>query len=195
MATRETQRLETRQRIYQQALIVFRRDGVASCRIDDIATAAGVSRGTFYFHFPTKEHVLLARMRETEDIICDVIDALPENAPITEVSSTLTAQLAAIWEPDPELLPDVTSAALRYTATTMHDQEATPLRSTLSARFKAGVERGEIEAHLPAVMLSDLFLGHMLAALLAWYGSRELPLRTMLEAVTILFWKGAEVRR
>jgi AcrR family transcriptional regulator len=194
MATREAQRLETRQRIYEQALVVFRRDGVAECRIDDIASGAGVSRGAFYFHFPTKEHVLLARMRETEDIICAAIDALPEDAKIADVISALTGQLASIWQGDPDLLPDVCGAALRYTATTMRDQEAAPLRSMLSARFKLGVARGEIASHLPPEMLSDLFLGHMLAGLLAWFGGREMPLRSMLEAVAHIFWKGAESR-
>lgn len=194
MATREAQRLETRQRIYEHALAVFRRDGVAACRIDDIASAAGVSRGAFYFHFPTKEHVLLERMRETEDMLCKAIGALPERANVADVSATLTAGLSAIWERDPDLLPDVTSAALRYTATTMRDQEATPLRVALSARFKDAMARGEIASHLPAEMLGDLFLGHMLAGLLAWYGNRELGLRGMLDAVAVLFWKGAEAR-
>jgi len=73
--SREEQRAQTRQRLYECAVEVFRRDGVEACRIDDIATAAGVSRGSFYFHFPTKKHVLLARMRETEDQLCDAIDA------------------------------------------------------------------------------------------------------------------------
>jgi AcrR family transcriptional regulator len=194
MSTRETQRLETRQRIYEQALAVFRRDGVASCRIDDIATAAGVSRGAFYFHFPTKEHVLLERMRETETILCEALAELPADEKLAAVLSTLTATLASIWEPDPDLLPEVTSAALRFTATTIRDQEAQPLRAELSARFRASIDRGEVASNLPHDLMSDLFLGHMLAALLAWYGSRDLPLRTMLDAVTLLFFKGAEAR-
>jgi len=36
----------------------FRRSGVADGDIGAIISAAGVARGTFYFHFPTKEHVL-----------------------------------------------------------------------------------------------------------------------------------------
>lgn len=192
MSIRDDQRLKTRRRIYERALEVFRRDGVAACRIDDIAKAAGVSRGSFYFHFPTKEHVLLERMRETEDQICDAIDALPEDVEIARVLAVLNAQLAAIWEDDPHLLPDVTSAALHYTATTMHDQEATRMRLVLSARFRSGVERGEIATHLPPDLMSDLYLGHMLAALLAWNGNRTLPLEAMLGAVTVLFWSGAK---
>lgn len=192
MSSRDEQRRATRRRLYEHALAVFRRDGVAACRIDDIAKAAGVSRGAFYFHFPTKEHVLLERMRETEDVICAAIDALPADAPTDRVLATVNAELAAIWEQDPDLLPDVAAAALHYTATTMSDQEATPMRALLSSRFRAGVERADITTHLPPDILSDLYLGHTLAALLAWYGSRAMPLAQVLDAVTTIFWNGAK---
>ena len=55
---RERQRAETRERLFQAALDEFRREGVAGARIERIASAVGVVRGTFYFHFPTKDHVL-----------------------------------------------------------------------------------------------------------------------------------------
>lgn len=191
MTARDEQRERTRQRLFECALMVFRRDGVDACRIDDIATAAGVSRASFYFHFPTKEHVLLDRMRETEEVICNAIDELPESATIVDVLAVMNAQLAAVWEPDPSLLPEICGAALRLAATAMSDQEATRMRSCLVARFRIGVGRGEIRARLPADVLSDLYLGHTLAALLAWYGNRELSLPTTLSAVTDLFWNGA----
>ncbi len=55
---REAQRLETRQRVYGAAIAEFKRSGTADADIGAIVSAAGVARGTFYFHFPTKEHVL-----------------------------------------------------------------------------------------------------------------------------------------
>ncbi|OBG40944.1 TetR family transcriptional regulator [Mycobacterium alsense] len=55
---REAQRLETRQRVYAAAIAEFKRSGVADADIGEIVSTAGVARGTFYFHFPTKEHVL-----------------------------------------------------------------------------------------------------------------------------------------
>jgi AcrR family transcriptional regulator len=192
VSTRERQRQETRQRIYECALAIFRRDGVAACRMDDIAKAAGVSRGAFYFHFPTKEHVLLERMRETETQICEALEALPPDAPIDRVLATLNAELAAIWEPDPHLLPELAGAALRFTATTMSDQESTALRAVLAERFRAAGERGEIEARLPPQILGDFYLGNTLGGLLAWYGNPVLPLSGVLGAVTELFWNGAK---
>ncbi len=191
MARREAQRLGTRRRIYESALAIFRRDGVATCRMDDIATLAGVSRGAFYFHFPTKEHVLLERMRETEGIICAAIEALPIATPIDRVLATQNRAFGAIWEPDPKLLPDVVSAALRFTALTMHDQQANPLRSLLATRFRKAAERGEVRARLPPEVLSDVFLGNTLGGLLAWYGNQAMSLVPVLDAVTALFWDGA----
>jgi AcrR family transcriptional regulator len=55
---RDAQRLLTRQRVYEAAVAEFKRSGVADAAIGEIIAAAGVARGTFYFHFPTKEHVL-----------------------------------------------------------------------------------------------------------------------------------------
>ncbi|MEB3979912.1 TetR/AcrR family transcriptional regulator [Mycobacterium sp. 663a-19] len=55
---REAQRLETRQRVYDAAMAEFKRSGMADADIGAIISAAGIARGTFYFHFPTKEHVL-----------------------------------------------------------------------------------------------------------------------------------------
>ena len=194
VASREQQREETRRRLYESALAIFRRDGVTACRTEDIAKAAGVSRGSFYFHFPTKEHVLLERMSETEAEICTAIEALPDDAPIGRILATLNTSLARIWEHDPQLLPELTGAALRFTATAMNDQEATPLRALLAERFRIAVERGEIEARLPPRILGDLYLGNTLGGLLAWYGNPVMSLESVLGAVTELFWNGAKAR-
>jgi AcrR family transcriptional regulator len=63
---REAQRLQTRARVLDAAIVEFQRSGTSSADIKAIVDAAGVSRSTFYFHFPTKEHVLLELMRRDE---------------------------------------------------------------------------------------------------------------------------------
>jgi AcrR family transcriptional regulator len=42
------------------------RSGLAGTDVAAIAAAVGVARGTFYFHFPTKEHVLVELERNEE---------------------------------------------------------------------------------------------------------------------------------
>jgi len=63
---REAQRRRTRARLLDAAIVEFQRAGTNAADINAIATAAGVARSTFYFHFPTKEHVLLELIRRDE---------------------------------------------------------------------------------------------------------------------------------
>lgn len=190
---RDQRREQTRRRLYEAALEVFRRDEVASCRIDDIAIAAGVSRGSFYFHYPTKEHVLIEHMRETEVQICSAVEALPESAPLTQVLDTVATALAAIWQPDPRLLPDVAAVGLRFAASALTDAESGRLRQTLAERFATAAQRSELSTLLPPAILSDLYLGNTLAGLLAWYGHQQTPLKVVLQSTNILFFGGVQV--
>ncbi|MGX1810610.1 TetR/AcrR family transcriptional regulator [Nocardia sp. NPDC055321] len=63
---REAQRLQTRQRVLDAAVAEFKRTGATDADVAAIVSAAGIARGTFYFHFPTKEHVLLELERQEE---------------------------------------------------------------------------------------------------------------------------------
>ncbi|WP_135457908.1 TetR/AcrR family transcriptional regulator [Mycobacterium sp. DL99] len=63
---REARRIETRARLFDAALAEISDRGLAAADVSAIAAAAGVARGTFYFHFPTKEHVLIEAERDEE---------------------------------------------------------------------------------------------------------------------------------
>jgi AcrR family transcriptional regulator len=58
-SARELRRLQTRERILGAAIAEFTSSGMAHADIGAIVNAAGVAHGTFFFHFPSKEHVLL----------------------------------------------------------------------------------------------------------------------------------------
>ena len=69
VSAREAKRLQTRERLMGAAIAEFKRTGMAEADVSAIVAAAGVAHGTFFFHFPTKEHVLLALERREEDRI------------------------------------------------------------------------------------------------------------------------------
>lgn len=58
-SARELRRLQTRERILGAAIAEFQASGMAGADVGAIVSAAGVAHGTFFFHFPSKEHVLL----------------------------------------------------------------------------------------------------------------------------------------
>src|SRR5688572_23590718 len=68
-SAREAKRLQTRERLMGAAIAEFKRSGIADADVGAIVTAAGVAHGTFFFHFPTKQHVLLELERREEERI------------------------------------------------------------------------------------------------------------------------------
>lgn len=56
---RARKKRDVRERLYRDALALFRRDGYDAVPVSAICQAAGVAKGTFFNHFPTKDHVLL----------------------------------------------------------------------------------------------------------------------------------------
>ncbi|MBX5451087.1 TetR/AcrR family transcriptional regulator [Thermogemmatispora sp.] len=60
---RERPAQDTREQILAAALRAFARSGVSATTLDEIATEAGVSRGTLCWHFHSKEELLAALIR------------------------------------------------------------------------------------------------------------------------------------
>lgn len=69
LTMREAKRLQTRERLFGAAVAEFKRSGMAEADVGAIVAAAGVAHGTFFFHFPTKEHVLLEMEQREEERI------------------------------------------------------------------------------------------------------------------------------
>ncbi|GAY13978.1 TetR family transcriptional regulator [Mycobacterium sp. shizuoka-1] len=59
--------VQTRERLLAAATAEFKRAGMAAADTAAIATAAGVAHATFFFHFPTKEHVLIELEKREEE--------------------------------------------------------------------------------------------------------------------------------
>lgn len=57
---RDEQKSQTRARLVEAAKQLFAARGYAAVRVDDIASAGGASRATFYLHFTSKQEVLRA---------------------------------------------------------------------------------------------------------------------------------------
>jgi len=96
----QQRRLDTRERLLDAArAIVAERGCVAALRTEDVVAAAGVAKGTFFSHFPDKEHLLAVltaeRLRAARESV--VAGAVVDVAQI--VSSLLPILAEMIAEP------------------------------------------------------------------------------------------------
>jgi len=71
---RVSQKQETNEKILAAALDLFVSRGFEGTTVDAIAEAAGVTKGAIYFHFATKDDVLLALLDQVERNFIDPMD-------------------------------------------------------------------------------------------------------------------------
>lgn len=191
---RDRQREETRRRLFEEALEIFRRDGATEARIEDIAQKVGVSRGTFYLYFPTKDDVLSEVLAMAERDHLRDIDTIGPDADIHTLLITIGASMARRWEDDPRLFLEVGLMVFRRGSSQLSDFSRDPLRMALSHRFHGALATGEVVSALPAAILADSYLLSLFAAAVAWCGNPILPLQAVLEGVGALFLYGAVAR-
>lgn len=187
---RERQRLETRARIYQAAMKEFRRVGSDRAQIDRIIAEAGVARGTFYFHFPTKEHVLREMQRQIEERVVRRLGkpsprARSVKALLQRVVDAVLAEEAAIG--DRRLLRDLLAMYVRRPIDL--DFAAQPLLGGLTEFFAQAAERGEVRSDVEPQMLTVMF-GMLLFGLLLSRMRSAKEKRLAAEAVTDFFIRG-----
>lgn len=105
ISPREARRLQTRARLFDAAVAEIGRAGLAATDVAAIAAAVGVARGTFYFHFPTKEHVLVELERAEEAKIVAALAAKPGRR--GDLLSLLTSLVRAVLDAERRLGPVV----------------------------------------------------------------------------------------
>ncbi len=158
-SAREKKRLATRARIFEAAVAEFREVGFQAANIDRIVERVGVARGTFYFHFPTKEHVLIECQRHQE---ADLIRRLRELGPPPDsvpefmkrvMTCTLTSQ-----DDDEDLSREIAAMYLR-SPSTYPDVSEEPLIVEVLDYFIEAAERGAIRKDIAPEVLAVRFLG------------------------------------
>jgi AcrR family transcriptional regulator len=170
---RERQRLETRERLFEIALAEFRAVGFAAALIDRIAEKAGVSRGTFYFHFPTKDHVLLELQQRGEREIMARIEAMgPRPDDVRVYLERLYRLISESMEADAAVRREVMAMYVRRS----HARRALasePLMVDLVDYLADAAERGAVRSDIPCEALAANFFANLFSHFLAESNPRK----------------------
>lgn len=76
----EPRRSEARERLLTTAMGIFYADGIRTVGIDRIIAEAGVTKATFYRHFPSKEDLVLAYLRAAHLEIREALESIAADA-------------------------------------------------------------------------------------------------------------------
>ena len=188
LSRRERKKRETRRRLMETALRLFREHGYDATTVEEITEAADVAKGTFFNYFETKEAVLPAlaglRLQQLEESL------LPEHgAPASPVARIKLALRLVAEDPlsDPALTRRLFAAGMRHGG--MRPVHA--LMKLLSEQVRQAQAAGEINSDL-----DPTYVGGMLRALffqqviVYHHGYRPAPLPETLDTMVNLLLDG-----
>lgn len=193
--SREAQRHATRERLFAAAVTEFKRAGAADADVQTIVDEAGVAHGTFFFHFPTKEHVVAELGQREEARMAEELDGFLALGPdlrtslleIAERSGALERRLGTL------LFKDMLGLYFAPSQPELQLWNEHPLIERLGAEFERAHAAGEIatDAADPANGAVFFFIG--LYALLATH-DRSPERATAIEQYVSLLFRGLEPR-
>lgn len=158
LTNRDLQRQETFSRVYEAALEEFRREGVDQARVSDICARAGVAKGTFFFHFPTKDHVLLERQRRISEAMAARIEN--ELGTVADAKAFLAGLTSIVLEEhqavgDLELVRQINLAIVRQSGSPSLGIHHTAFGAALTAQIRHLQQAGILKKGIEAAKLTD----------------------------------------
>ncbi|MGK8486715.1 TetR family transcriptional regulator [Nocardia asiatica] len=171
LSAREAKRLQTRERLMGAAIGEFKRTGMADADIGAIVAAAGVAHGTFFFHFPTKQHVLLElELREEQRMVKQLGRFLRVDRDLTEV---LNETIRLIFDLEHRLgvllFKDFLSAHFSQTRPPDDGREH-PLIDLVAQRIELARDSGAIDPQVTPINSAVFFLLGLYALLITTSG-------------------------
>lgn len=190
---RERKKAATKERLYLEAIELFRHNGIAATTIDDIAAAAEVSKGTFFNYFPTKESILqYFGEQQSMAVAADLAEALPDAQLDTRQKLRLLFRaLAKSVEADREVTRVVVFEVMKSPTELAREPYRALFRQTVSTLVAEGQHRGEVRAGVNPDLAGSALTGVYFQQIFEWCAAdKPFPLAKRLDQMLDVIWEG-----
>jgi AcrR family transcriptional regulator len=99
LGLRERKRRQTRERLTRVAMALFLARGFEATTLDDIASAADISRRSFFHYFASKEDVVFAWQEESSAALITAVAARPANESMLTAAENAISAMVRQLEP------------------------------------------------------------------------------------------------
>ncbi len=165
--TRQQQKDETRAKIFAAATQLFAQNGYHATTVAEIALAAGVAKGTFFVHFPSKDAVIAALVRiQTGAARKARLKALESGGPIEALRAAVVT-LGARAGVSRSLSRGVLAATLESqevggVSSELFDELFAEMKEDAKAAHRAGLLAPGVDPETLAASLMASYLGAVL---------------------------------
>jgi AcrR family transcriptional regulator len=146
LTSRKIKADKTKQKIYERAMRLFRKKGYDSVKIIDICKSAGVSVGTFYYYFKSKEDIVETGIFRHNEAMNRILDAYTPTDTISNIRYFICQQMKIVNQFNSEDLAIIYGYRLFLTVSGKFNikqhTENISANDFLYKEVKSGVEQG-----------------------------------------------------
>lgn len=169
---RDKKKAAVRQALYEAALQLFRTQGYEATSVASICAEAGVAKGTFFNHYPTKAHVLAhwydAAMHAAAE------QAVADHAPLTEALQARAIAALTLARAEPELWRAKHALAPQDRDIQASEAQADArITAQAAERIRAAQAAGDIAAQIDPDPLADVYVGLVTGTIRQWLNTGE----------------------
>jgi AcrR family transcriptional regulator len=198
MAPRIVDKQAKRAAITQAAAEVFARKGFQGASVDDIAAAAGVSKGTVYGYFANKEDLFYATFEtfqgelvlQCEAVMSAQTTARDKLAGCLKLCVTSLQQNIQLFPLTLELWAAASSGSARERFATVMEHLYREFRGMTAGLIEAGKASGEFRADVDAEAVAAWLVGGLDGMMLQYSFDRSLDVQGWTENFLTLVWRG-----
>ena len=190
---RERRKIATKERIYRQALKLFRQKGFTATTVDEIAGAAEVAKGTFFNYFRTKEAVLNYLGERQSIATAGEISAIIQDPRLSlrQKLNHILRKLADNIEPDRNLMRMAVFEAVKVPTSLASDPYRGIFKNAVASLLAEGQRRGEVRPDLDTELVGTAIAGMYFQQVFDWCAApAPYPLGGRLESMIQLLWHG-----
>ncbi len=190
LGRRERRRRELRQRIYEVARELFRKQGFEATTVEQIAEAADIAPATFFNHFQSKGAVLATMTGEVLEYVGELVERhLAGEGSIGEQLVGLAEDAARQIADNHGLARDV---VLEFVRTESRPEDTAPylarLQGPVADTLRRGQERGDVRQDEDPGFLAEMVLGALNAPVAHWLADPEYPIAERLPRAAAFVW-------
>lgn len=191
LGRRERKKEETRQTILAASCELFKEKGYEATSVDEIVNRADIVKGTFYYHFESKEQVLINLRFDAIARAMEQAQRALETGSAVDALTILATRMAKWSEDNPELAR-VFYAKAPALATPAGNVGAQRPVAPLALKIAEIVRRGQVDSELrddvEALVVAEMFMFMLFHAQMSWVadGQHDSPVQRVRQWLDLL---------
>jgi len=190
---------EKRRLILRAAIRVFAEKGYHTCRVQDVASEAGVAYGLVYHYFGSKEELLETIFRRTWSRMLEAVQEVERSGTAAREQLAQVAHIVlSAWQADPDLVRVLVREVARSPQLQQEIDEIQHAFAALERIVAQGQETGELRQDLNPRLAAWILYGALEEILTGWVYERlpagEAEVEEAERAVADLLYSGLVAR-